>query len=249
MCGIAGFALNGGSAGHEELLRRMAAVIAHRGPDDEGFFETATSTGSFNIGLSHRRLSIIDLNTGHQPLGNEDGSVQIVFNGEIYNFQGLREELLARGHRFGTASDTETIVHAYEEYGDACVEHFRGMFSFAIWDGNRERLLLARDRFGKKPLYLYQDNGSLLFASEIKSLLQYGGLNTGVDRNAVWEYLAYRYVPGPQTLFEGISKLQPGCCASWERGHFSTWSYYQPPDCSEPGPAARPGRQLPRSTG
>ena len=213
------------------LLRAMAQVIARRGPDDEGFYEASAGTGKYSVGLAHRRLSIIDLDTGHQPMSNEDGSVQIVFNGEIYNFQGLRDELIERGHCFRTASDTETIIHAYEEYGEACVEHFRGMFAFAIWDRTHERLFLARDRFGKKPLFLYEHDGSLLFASEIKSLLQYPKLDVRVDMMAVSGYLAYRYVPGPSTLFSNIVKLQPGCCAVWENGNVRKWSYYTPPDC------------------
>jgi len=231
MCGIAGFLLRDAddSAG---LLRAMAGAIAHRGPDDEGFFEAQTGAGDARVGLAHRRLSIIDLGTGHQPLGNEDDSIQIVFNGEIYNFQALRDELITRGHEFKTASDTETIVHAYEEYGDDCVGHFRGMFAFAIWDARRERLLLARDRFGKKPLYLYEGNGSLLFASEIKSLLQYPQLTVQADTDAIWEYLAYRYVPGPRTLFRNIRKLPPGSCAAWEKGRLREWAWYRPPDCS-----------------
>ena len=231
MCGIAGFLLRGADDS-TNLLRSMAAAIAHRGPDDEGFLEAKTASGDFRIGLAHRRLSIIDLSTGHQPIGNEDGSIQIVFNGEIYNFQGLRDELIVRGHQFKTDSDTETIVHAYEEYGDDCVGYFRGMFAFAIWDARRERLLLARDRFGKKPLYLYIYDGSILFASEIKSLLQYPQLSAQADTDAIWEYLAYRYVPGPRTLFRNIRKLQPGCCAVWDKGRFREWNWYQPPDCS-----------------
>ncbi len=231
MCGIAGFVLGGGvdPAG---LLRNMAAVIAHRGPDDEGFLEVQAGAGQYRVGLAHRRLSIIDLSTGHQPLGNEDSSIQIVFNGEIYNFQELRSELMARGHQFRTTSDTETIVHAYEEYGDDCVQRFRGMFAFAIWDAGRERLLLARDRFGKKPLYLHEAGDSLLFASEAKSLLQYPALPVQVDTESVWEYLAYRYVPGPRTLFRNIRKLPPGSCAVWENGRVTEWNWYQPPDCS-----------------
>ena len=239
MCGIAGFILRG-SRDAGGLLRSMAAVIAHRGPDDEGFLETQAGGGSFQVGLAHRRLSIIDLGTGHQPLGNEDGSIQVVFNGEIYNFQDLRDELIARGHRFRTASDTETIVHAYEEYGDECVTRFRGMFAFALWDAPRERLLLARDRFGKKPLYLFEDGGSVLFASEIKSILLYPGLVKRADSGALREYFAYRYVPGPRTLFEGIRKLQPGCCAVWEQGRLREWNWYVPPDCH-----VRPAAELP----
>ena len=132
MCGIAGFVAQEAMQDSSTVLRAMADAIAHRGPDDEGFYEAATKSGASRVGLAHRRLSIIDLSAGHQPIGNEDGSIQIVFNGEIYNFQELRQELIERGHRFATASDTETIVHAYEEYGEACVERFRGMFAFAI---------------------------------------------------------------------------------------------------------------------
>jgi len=232
MCGISGFVLQGRYKGCSNLLRSMANVISHRGPDDEGFLEAQTSSGEFSVGLAHRRLSIIDLGSGHQPIGNEDGSVQIVFNGEIYNFQSLRDELIDRGHQFKTASDTETIVHAYEEYGDRCVEHLRGMFAFAIWDAKRDRLFLARDRFGKKPLFLYHANNTFLFASEIKSILQFPEFKRDVDRQAVWEYLSYRYVPGPRTLFQGVKKLQPGSCAVWEKGALTEWSYYTPPDCS-----------------
>lgn len=212
------------------LLRRMTGAIMHRGPDDAGFFQTHTRDSRYFVGLGHRRLSIIDLNTGHQPIGNEDGSVQIVFNGEIYNFKELRNDLMARGHRFATASDTESIVHAYEEYGDACVDQFRGMFAFAIWDATRERLFLARDRFGKKPLFICQHDGKLLFASEIKSLLAYPGVHPEVDRDAVWDYLAYRYVPGPATLFSDIRKLPPGRITVWEKGELREHCYYKPPD-------------------
>ncbi len=210
MCGISGFVLKGRSADSSGLLRKMANVISHRGPDDEGFLETQSSSGGYSIGLAHRRLSIIDLGAGHQPIGNEDGSVQIVFNGEIYNYQSLRNDLISRGHQFKTASDTETIVHAYEEYGDQCVERLRGMFAFAIWDARRDRLFMARDRFGKKPLFLYKTDNAFLFSSEIKSILQYPEFNRCVNRQAVWEYLSYRYVPGPDTLFEGVKKLLPG---------------------------------------
>jgi len=230
MCGIAGFVLRG-SEDYTGLLRGMADAISHRGPDEEGVFEVQTGSGLHSIGLAHRRLSIIDLDTGHQPISNEDGSVCIVFNGEIYNFQGLRNELIARGHHFSTSSDTETIVHAYEEYGDECVSFLRGMFALAIWDGPRERLFLARDRFGKKPLYLYETHDSFLFASEIKSLLEYPGLVKQADTDAIWEYFSYRYVPGPRTLFRGVRKLQPGCCAAWEKGRLREWNWYKPPDC------------------
>ena len=147
MCGIAGYVTVSNKIHAGDMLRKMAGAMSHRGPDDEGFFYSESKSGNEYIGLAHRRLSIIDLTTGHQPIGNEDGTVQIVFNGEIYNYQELRDELISRGHVFQTASDTETIVHAYEEYGETCLEKLRGMFAFAIWDGKRERLFLARDRF------------------------------------------------------------------------------------------------------
>ncbi|MDP2178433.1 MAG: asparagine synthase (glutamine-hydrolyzing) [Methylobacter sp.] len=230
MCGIAGYISAQTHVDLATALRAMAAAMVHRGPDDEGFFETATRAGTHRVGLAHRRLSIIDLAAGHQPLGNEDGSVQIVFNGEVYNFQALRTELEANGHRFATHSDTETIVHAYEQWGDDCVMRFRGMFAFAIWDAPKQRLLLARDRFGKKPLFLTESDGNLLFASEIKSLLAFPGQSAHVDMTAVWDYLAYRYVPAPATLFSGIRKLMPGSLAVWEKGTMIERRYYQPPD-------------------
>jgi len=228
MCGIAGIVTRLEGIDLSVALSGMAEAIAHRGPDDQGFLEVRS--GDWRIGLAHRRLSIIDLSTGHQPLGNEDGSIQIVFNGEIYNFQGLRDELIAKGHRFATHSDTETIVHAYEQWGDDCVLRLRGMFAFAIWDTPRQRLLLARDRFGKKPLYLHEKGDTLLFASEIKSILTFPGVERQVDHAAIWDYLAYRYVPGPSTLFKGIRKLMPGSCAVWERGTLTERRYYTPPD-------------------
>jgi asparagine synthase (glutamine-hydrolysing) len=228
MCGIAGYITRVSGFDLSAALARMAAVVAHRGPDDEGFLEARA--GEWQVGLAHRRLSIIDLSTGHQPLGNEDGTVQIVFNGEIYNFQDLRAELVAKRHRFATHSDTETIVHAYEEWGDDCVSRFRGMFAFAIWDTPRQRLFLARDRFGKKPLFLYESGDTLLFASEIKSILSFPGVRAEVNHASVWDYFAYRYVPAPATLFKGIRKLMPGSSAVWERGTLREHRYYLPPD-------------------
>jgi len=230
MCGIAGFVGPLRNINSSAVLRSMSAIIAHRGPDDDGFFEATTRDSRYQIGLAHRRLSIIDLSTGHQPIGNEDGSIQIIFNGEIYNFHQLRDELIALGHHFATASDTETIVHAYEQWGERCVEYFRGMFAFAIWDSRNERLFLARDRFGKKPLFLCETNGVLVFASEIKSILEFPGINAIVDTTAVWDYFAYRYVPAPATLFRGIRKLMPGCYAFWEKGILTEKCYYHPPD-------------------
>jgi len=230
MCGIAGFACRREDIDLSAALRGMAATIAHRGPDGEGFLETTTANRAWRVGLAHRRLSIIDLSTGQQPLGNEDGSIQVVFNGEIYNFQELRKELEAKGHRFATHSDTESIVHAYEEWGEDCVMRFRGMFAFAIWDAPRQRLFCARDRFGKKPLFLHESDGTLLFASEIKAIQTFPGVLSQVDLTAVWDYLAYRYVPAPATLLKGIRKLLPGSFAVWEQGRLTEKRYATPPD-------------------
>jgi asparagine synthase (glutamine-hydrolysing) len=238
MCGIAGY-LAASDRDLDASLRKMAAALAHRGPDDEGFFQTLTRDGERRVGLAHRRLSIIDLSTGHQPMSNADGSVQIVFNGEIYNFPGLRAELIAKGYVFRTRSDTETIVHAYEEWGPQCVARFRGMFAFAIWDARNERLFLARDRYGKKPLFVYQADDLLLFASEIKAILAVPGVARAVDHGALWDYFAYRYVPAPATLLQGIRKLMPGSYLICERGAVVQRTYFVPDD-GQPSTAQPP---------
>jgi asparagine synthase (glutamine-hydrolysing) len=230
MCGISGFLLTRDVPDASAALRRMNDAITHRGPDDEGYFEHVTADGQLRVGLGHRRLSIIDLSTGHQPLGSADGAIQIVFNGEIYNFEALREELLARGYKFSTRSDTEVIVHAYEEWGTDCLARLRGMFAFAIWDGRRNRLFLARDRFGKKPLFVYRRDGVLLFASEIKALLQFPGVQTRVNQQALWDYFRYRYVPGPATLFADIHKLMPGSWMLCDARGTQESRFYLPPD-------------------
>jgi asparagine synthase (glutamine-hydrolysing) len=185
------------------LLKAMGDRIAHRGPDAEGFWNDP------GVGLVHRRLSIIDLEGGDQPIGNEDGSVQVVFNGEIYNYQELRGGLEARGHRFRTRSDTEVLVHLYEEQGSALVEELRGMFAFALWDRTRQELVLARDRLGLKPLYIYRDAEKLVFGSEIKAILACPGISRAIDPAAVEDYLAYGMVPGARTIFRAIEKLPP----------------------------------------
>jgi len=185
-------------------IERMTESLAHRGPDDAGYFVEG------QVGLGHRRLSIIDLSGGGQPIFNEDQSAAIVFNGEIYNYRDLADELKTAGHTFRTRSDTETILHAYEEYGDDCVQQLRGMFGFAIWDGAKRRLLLARDRLGVKPVYYYRDDRFLAFASEIKSLLEIRSIPREVDPEAFDMYLSLRYVPGPRTMFKNIFRLQPG---------------------------------------
>jgi asparagine synthase (glutamine-hydrolysing) len=205
MCGICGIVnFNGTEPVNRQLVERMTSAQAHRGPDDHGYFVEG------NVGLGHRRLSIIDLSGGKQPIFNEDESVVVVFNGEIYNFADLTADLIARGHQFATRSDTETIVHAYEEYGVECMKDFRGMFAFAIWDRRKRQLLLVRDRLGIKPVYYYAGKDFFVFASEIKSLLEHPKVPKEVDPQAVDSYLALRYVPGPRTMFKNIFKLQAG---------------------------------------
>ena len=231
MCGIAGLIVSQNSIDTTTVLQKMADAVEHRGPDDEGFFETRSQCGQYSIGLAHRRLSIIDLDSGHQPLSNHNKSIHIVFNGEIYNFKELRSNLISKGYKFKTSSDTEVIIHAYDEYGYDCVNELRGMFAFAIWDSNKQRLFLARDRFGKKPLFLYQNNNALVFASEIKSVLEFPNFEKKIDDSVIWNYFSYRYVPGPNTLLKDIKKLSPGSYAVWHRGNLSIQKYYTPPDC------------------
>src|SRR5258706_7652906 len=205
MCGIAGiFDGSGRRALDRGLIERMNSSLRHRGPDADGLHLEP------GLALAHRRLSIIDLSTGQQPLYNEDGTVAVVFNGEIYNFQELVKELAACGHTFRTRSDTEVIVHGWEQWGASCVTRFRGMFAFALWDRNRETLFLARDRLGVKPLYYAQlSDGTLLFGSELKSLLAHGGLAREIDPCAVEEYFALGYVAEPRTIFRQTKKLPP----------------------------------------
>jgi asparagine synthase (glutamine-hydrolysing) len=214
MCGISGILdTEGRRPIDRDLLARMNGVIAHRGPDGSGFHVAP------GIGLGHRRLAIIDLAGGHQPLYNEDETVTISFNGEIYNFQELAEALKARGHHFRTHSDTEVIVHAWEEWGEACLERFRGMFAFALWDERQETLFLARDRFGKKPLfYAVLDNGLLLFGSELKTLLQCSELRRSLDPTAIEDYFAYGYVPESKSIYKSVAKLPPAHRLTIRRG-------------------------------
>lgn len=202
MCGIVGKV--GNSPVELRELQQMARAIAHRGPDDEGYWLDG------NIGLGHRRLSIIDLSTGRQPIANEDQTVWIVFNGEIYNFPELKRELVAKGHRFATTTDTEVIVHLYEELGEACVQRLNGMFAFAIWDTVTKKLFLARDRIGQKPLFYRHQGREFLFGSEVKALLAADRIDRGIDYTALHHYLTLRFIPAPHTMFEGISKLPAG---------------------------------------
>ncbi|WP_029001906.1 asparagine synthase (glutamine-hydrolyzing) [Azohydromonas australica] len=204
MCGISGIYDFKGRPVDAGVLQCMTHALAHRGPDGSGHLLRGP------VGLGHRRLSIIDLDGGAQPLANEDEKVHIVFNGEIYNFIELREELLKSGHSFKTRSDTEVIVHAYEQWGDACVNRFNGIFAFAIWDERQQRLLIARDHLGIKPLYYIEVDGQLLFGSEIKALLAHPACPRGVDTAALGQLFTFRYVPSPATLFDRIRKLPPG---------------------------------------
>lgn len=210
MCGVAGCVAP--RSVDESLLRRLTDALAHRGPDAEGFYVSPDR----RVGLGHRRLSIIDLTTGQQPMSNEDGTVWVILNGEIYNFPALRTDLERRGHRFATTSDTEVIVHGYEEWGDDCVSRLNGMFAFAVYDQRAERLLLARDRFGKKPLHYANVGDEFLFASEIKSLLAHPRVSRALDLRALSRYLAYEYVPHPHTIFQGIAKLPPAHCLTYD---------------------------------
>lgn len=204
MCGICGKLSNSG-VDHDEI-RRMSNALAHRGPDDEGFYFAS------NIGLAHRRLSIIDLDHGKQPIGNEDSSIWIVYNGEVYNFQALRSELIQKGHTFKTNTDSEVIIHLYEELGEKCVERLNGMFAFAIWDEKKQKLFLGRDRLGQKPLFYAQEGNNFLFASEAKSILAAQDVQRAMDLESIHHYLSLRFIPAPGTMFRSIKKLPPGHC-------------------------------------
>ena len=204
MCGIAGiFGLAGASVAYQEV-KSMCDVLIHRGPNDEGYYVHG------NIGLGMRRLSIVDLKTGHQPVPNEDGCVQVILNGEIYNFKELRKELESQGHSFSTETDTEVIVHLYEQYGDECVQKLRGMFAFAVWDERQRRLLLARDRIGIKPLFYGEVDGRLIFASELKALLQLPEVDRTLNWNSVDHLFSSLSTPANESIIAGIHKLEPG---------------------------------------
>jgi asparagine synthase (glutamine-hydrolysing) len=225
MCGICGVAYTDRDrVPSHGLLPRMTKVLAHRGPDDQGLVEEA------GIGLGHQRLSIIDLSpAGRQPLANEDGNLLIVYNGEIYNYRQLREDLLRRGHTFRSRTDTETILHLYEEMGTDCLRELRGMFAFAIWDRRRRRLFLARDRLGQKPLVWAEFDGGFYFASELKSILEVESFPRDIDREALHDYLTYEYVPAPRTIFSRIRKLPAGHHLVRENGRSSIVRYWDLP--------------------
>lgn len=249
MCGISGIIHLDGRPVDPQLMLRMNRTLQHRGPDEDGFFintkdalpalsdmgarflslsesKEVAVRGQGHVGLGHRRLSIIDLSTGQQPLCNEDGTVWISFNGEIYNFLEIKASLKSRGHRFRTSSDTETIVHAYEEWGENAIERLRGMFAIALWDERQQKLVLARDRVGKKPIYYYQDDKKLIFASEIKAILEVPDVNRDLDLTALSDYLSLTYIPSPKSIFKHIQKLPAAHYAIVQQGEIKIESYW-----------------------
>lgn len=231
MCGIVGIVRRETNKSDVGSVQRMCRLLTHRGPDDEGYYF------GDRVALAMRRLAIIDVRGGHQPVPNEDRSIWVVFNGEIYNYPELRTDLEKRNHRFSTASDTECLVHLYEEFGDECVSHLRGMFAFAIWDDRRKKLLLARDRLGIKPLYYWWDADTLAFASEMKSLLTLEGFECRMNIEALSAFFTFMYVPGPMTIYEGIYEVPPAHMGVWIKGNFLLkryWDVEPKPDFSKP---------------
>ncbi len=230
MCGIAGFVNRDGEPADRWILERMTGTLAHRGPDGDGFHLDGPAA------LGHRRLSIIDVEGGAQPLSNEDDSVWVSYNGELYNEPELRRQLQKSGHRFRTQCDTEALVHLYEEHGPGFVEHLNGMFALAIWDARRNRIVLARDRMGQKPLFYSElPGGSLVFGSEPKALLQHPALERRLDLASLARYLFYEYVPAPFSIWEGMRKVPAGHLLVWENGQATLSRYWEPP---EPGPSS-----------
>jgi asparagine synthase (glutamine-hydrolysing) len=221
MCGITGIVRGDGAPVDRELLGRMNEAIRHRGPDEDGFYL------SDGVGLAMRRLAIIDLKSGQQPIHNADRTAWIVYNGEIYNYRELRQNLESRGHRFYTDSDTEAIIHAYDEYGTDCPKYLRGMFALAIWDERTKSLFLARDRVGKKPLLYAEVNGQLVFGSEFMALLQHPDVSRDVNYEAIHHYLSFICVPSPLTAYRDIKKLPPGHSLLWKKGEIKLERYWQ----------------------
>ena len=233
MCGICGIANQDGRPIDPVALETMGAAIERRGPDDSGSFirpDGAAGGSGLRVGLGQQRLSIIDLSpAARQPMCNEDGTIWLTYNGEIYNYKDLRRELEAKGHRFRSDSDTEVVIHLYEEEGLAAVRRFNGMFAFGLWDEKKQRLWLCRDRVGIKPLVYAWDGARLLFASEIKALLTEPTIDKQLDREALALYLAFNYVPAPLTMFRGIRKLEPGCSLVLENGKLAVSRYWSLP--------------------
>lgn len=233
MCGIAGWIELSPSSPGIARLKAMTDTLPHRGPDGDGHYLTQTRDGKWSVALGHRRLAIIDLAGGVQPMHSDDERLAMVYNGEIYNYRTLRDELRAQtGRHFRTDSDSLVLLEAMRAWQPQALDRLRGMFAFAIWDHAEQRMLFARDPFGKKPLYLYQDERRLIFASEIKAILAHPDVPRELDAQSVMDYLTYRYVPAPHTLFKGIRKLMPGCYAVWQDGHLSERRYFTPPDAA-----------------
>lgn len=220
MCGIVGFIDKKHPDEKKQIIKKMADRIAHRGPDGEGYYVDD------NIALGHRRLSIIDLSTGDQPIYNEDKSKVIVFNGEIYNYIELRDELKKKNHKFTTSGDTEILIHGYEEWGSDLPKKLRGMFAFAIWDIEKEILFCARDNFGIKPFYYYQNEDAFLFASEIKSFLEYPEFKKELNKDIIGPYLSFSFTPTTETFFKGVYRLDPGCSLTYQNGEVKIERYY-----------------------
>ena len=231
MCGITGAVWSDPrQAIAPDLLTRMTDAISHRGPDDSQTWSETSYRDAYGnpigVALGFRRLSIIDLEGARQPMSNEDGSVRMVFNGEIYNYQVLRRRLEGRGHTFATDGDGEPILHLYEDEGTECFQHLNGMFAIAIWDANRNRCVLARDRIGQKPLYYSVKNNQLVFGSELKSLAAVDGICEEIDPAAIDEFLTYQYIPHPGTIWKGVRKLAPGHFAIFENGELTVQRYW-----------------------
>lgn len=222
MCGICGFVEPMGRVVDADMVLRMTQAMVHRGPDDEGFFLDG------EVAMGFRRLSIVDLARGHQPMSNERETVWVVFNGEIYNHQELREQLVGRGHVFATQSDTEVLVHLYEEHGMELVHQLRGMFAFAIWDRERREMYLARDPFGIKPLYYTHTSSEFAFASEVRALRATGRVSAKLDAQSMWDYFTFQYVPDPQTMYSSIHKLPPGHYMRYKKGQIQITRYFRP---------------------
>ncbi len=220
MCGICGFSFTDERLVDLDILKKMTKTLQHRGPDDEGYYTDA------GIALGHRRLSIIDLDTGKQPIHNEDKTVYVVFNGEIYNFLELKRELEEKGHSFYTKTDTEVLVHLYEEIGERCLERLNGMFAFAIWDGKKRKLFLARDRIGIKPLFYAYNGTAFAFASEPKALLQLPWVEGRLDPQGLSHYLSYDFIPAPYSIYADIRKLPPGHQVVYQNGDLRCERYW-----------------------
>lgn len=233
MCGIAGIAYNNGRHIERDILENMTREMRHRGPDDEGIYisgnpDSKTKNPNVQIGLGHRRLSIIDLtDSGHQPMANEDETIWVTYNGEIYNFKELKNDLVRQGHVFRSDSDTEVIVHGYEEFGESVFNKLNGMFAFGLWDNRKQILYLVRDRYGQKPLYYWHSAKGIAFASELKSLIKHPDLNKEIDIYNLSRYLSYEYVPAPHSIFKDVNKLLPGHYLKWNGRNINTTPFWQ----------------------